>query len=201
MAITADIPDEPPSRASSVRHVPGEAGLWILLLGDMIVFAVLFLVYLQHRGQQPALFAASQNTLNRNFGAINTLVLLSSSVLVVLATRVVRTPQCQNAPRLIVGAITLGLTFVGIKAIEYRHLFDADITSHMNTFFVYYFTLTGLHLAHLFMGLIVLAVLLKLSRKRDLTTGQYKLFEGGACFWHMLDLLWLIIFPLVFLVR
>ena len=112
-----------------------------------------------------------------------------------------RSPQRRYAPRLIVGAIALGLTFVGIKAIEYHHLFAAGITSHINTFFVYYFTLTGLHLAHLFVGLAMLATLLTLSRKRELTAGQFTLFEGGACFWHMLDLLWLVIFPLVFLVR
>ncbi|WP_330246700.1 cytochrome c oxidase subunit 3 [Streptomyces sp. NBC_00562] len=201
MTTTTDVPDEPPPRASPARHIPGETGLWILLLGDMTVFAVLFLVYLQHRGHHPALFAASQSALNGNLATINTLVLLSSSVLVVLATRVARTPQRHYAPRFLVGAIALGLAFVGIKAIEYHHLFAAGITSHMNSFFVYYFTLTGLHLAHLCAGMFVLAVLLTLSRKRELTTGQYKLFEGGACFWHMLDLIWLIIFPLVFLVR
>lgn len=200
MATTTDAPAEPPP-ASSARHVPGEAGLWILLLGDMTVFAVMFCAYLRDRGRHPALFAASQSTLHGGLATINTLVLLSSSVLVVLATRAVRTPQRHHAPRLLVGAIALGLAFVGIKAIEYQHLFAAGITTHMNSFFVYYFTLTGLHLAHLIVGLIVLTVMLNLSRRREFTAGQYALFESGACLWHMVDLLWLIIFPLVFLVR
>lgn len=201
VTITAGVPVEPPSLDSSARDVPGEAGLWILLFGDMTVFAVLFAVYLQQRSRQPALFAASQATLSRGLGAAATLVLVSSSLLVVLATRAVRTDQRRFAPPLISGAIALGVTFVAIKAIEYHDLFAVGATSHMNIFFVYYFALTGLHVLHLVGGLLVLVVLLTLSRKRELTIGQCVFFEGGACYWHMLDLLWLVIFPLVFLVR
>jgi len=66
---------------------------------------------------------------------------------------------------------------------------------------MYYFVLTGLHLAHLIFGLVVLSVLFVLSRKPKLSAGQFMFVEGGACFWHMVDLLWIVIFPLLYLVR
>jgi nitric oxide reductase NorE protein len=183
------------------RHTPGEAGLWILLFGDMTVFAIVFGAYLQQRGRQPDLFAHAQEALSRDIGAANTVILLTSSFLVVRATRGTGDSLNRHSPRLLAGAILLGLAFVGLKAWEYTDLVAGGITPHTSTFFMYYFALTGLHLAHLTVGLVVLIALFMLSRRQRLTTAQFAFAEGGACFWHMVDLLWLIIFPLVFLVR
>jgi len=94
------------------HHVPGEAGIWFLLFGDMAVFTMLFGVYLQYRAKQPDVFAQSQDTLHRDLGARNTLLLLASSLLVVLATRAVRGASRQLAPRLIVGAFAFGVGFI-----------------------------------------------------------------------------------------
>ena len=91
--------------------------------------------------------------------------------------------------------------FVVIKGIEYHEKIAAGLTPSTNEFFMYYFVLTGLHLAHVVIGLIVLTVLSRLARKRAPTRTHIAFFEGGACFWHMVDLLWLIIFPLIFLVH
>jgi len=187
--------------ARQERHIPGEAGLWVLIFGDMTVFAVLFCVYLIQRGKQPVIFAHSQDTLNRDLGALNVLLLLSSSLLVVLATRAVRAGARRSTPRLLAGAITFGLGFVVVKIIEYHAKIAAGLTPSVNSFYMYYFVLTGLHLAHLILGLVVLGVLLRLSRKAELSKGQLMFFEGGACFWHMVDLLWIVIFPLLYLVR
>ena len=187
--------------ATRERHIPGELGLWILIFGDMTVFAVLFGVYLHQRSLAPALFAHSQNTLNRDFGALNTLFLLCSSLCVVFATRAVRGAQRRYAPRLVVAAMAFGLAFIVVKAFEYYDKIHAGLTPSTNKFYMYYFVLTGLHLAHLVFGLVVLGVLFALSRKKENTPGQLMFFEGGACFWHMVDLLWIVIFPLVFLVR
>jgi nitric oxide reductase NorE protein len=181
------------------RHVPGEAGLWVLIFGDLTVFAVLFCRYLLDRGQQPAVFVHAQETLNRDLGAVNTVVLLTSSLLVVLATH--GRAMHRRAPALLAAAIALGLVFVGLKVWEYHHLLADGITPQTDSFYAYYFALTGLHLAHLIVGLVVLTALTVLARRRSLTDGQQAFVEGGACFWHMVDLLWLVIFPLLFLVR
>jgi nitric oxide reductase NorE protein len=184
------------------RHVPGEPGIWVLLFGDMLVFTILFAVYLQRRGQNQELFAQSQDALNRTFGAVNTLVLLTSSLLVVFAVRAMRSEQWRHlAGRLTVAAVAVGSCFVLIKAFEYHEKIAAGITPSTNEFFMYYFVLTGLHLAHVIVGLGVLLALSRLARKPAPTRTHIAFFEGGGCFWHMVDLLWIVIFPLLFLVR
>lgn len=183
-------------------HVPGEPGIWILLFGDMTVFTVLFAVYLNRRGHLPTLFAESQVKLNRTLGATNTLVLLCSSMLIVLAALAFRDEHRRHlAPRLTLAGAAVGSCFVFIKLFEYHEKVSAGITPSTNEFFMYYFVLTGLHLAHVVIGLIVLTVLSTLARKTTPTRTHIAFFEGGACFWHMVDLLWLIIFPLLFLVH
>ncbi len=183
-------------------HVPGEAGVWILLFGDMAVFALLFGLYLHGRSQDPALYAASQPALNRNLGAINTVVLLTSSLLVVFATRAIRSRRWRPyAQRLILGGAGVGSVFVIIKVVEYHDKVAVGITTSTNPFFMYYYVLTGVHLAHVIVGLIVLLALSRLARLPEPTTTHIAYFEGGACFWHLVDLLWIVIFPLLFLVR
>ncbi|ODQ96447.1 cytochrome c oxidase subunit 3 [Mycolicibacterium holsaticum] len=193
-------PDAPSGPSSP--HIPGEPGIWIVLFGDLTMFTVIFVVYLHERGKAPSLFADSQAALNSTFGAINTLVLLTSSLLVVLATRAMQRENLRRwAPRLTIGAFAVGALFVLIKVIEYREKVIAGITPTTNEFFMYYFVLTGLHLAHVLLGLAVLTVLWLLARRPAHTKTQIAYFEGGACFWHMVDLLWIVIFPLLFLVR
>ena len=189
-------------QSAKVHHVPGEPGVWIFLFGDMLFFAVLFAVYLHLRGENKELFATSQDHLNRSFGAVNTLVLLISSILVVFALRAFRSEQLRHmASQLTVAGAAVGVIFVIIKAIEYHDKFSAGITPSTNTFYMYYFVLTGLHLFHVILGLVVLTILSRLAKKPDPSPTQIALFEGGACFWHLVDLLWILIFPLLFLVR
>jgi nitric oxide reductase NorE protein len=191
-----------PGAAAPARHVPGEPGIWILIFGDMVVFTVLFAVYLNRRGHNEALFAQSQAALNRTLGALNTLVLLSSSMLIVLAALAFRSERWRHlAARLTITGAVVGSCFVVVKVFEYHEKVAAGLTPSTNEFFMYYFVLTGLHLAHVVIGLIVLTVLSRLARKPAPTRTHIAFFEGGACFWHMVDLLWLVIFPLVFLVR
>jgi nitric oxide reductase NorE protein len=189
-------------RARADRHVPGEPGIWVLLFGDMLVFTILFAVYLHRRGENKELFAQSQEALNRSFGAVNTLVLLTSSVLVVFAVRALRSEQWRHlAHRLTIAGAGVGACFVVIKVFEYHEKVAAGITPSTNEFFMYYFVLTGLHLAHVIVGLGVLLALSRLARKPVPTRTHIAFFEGGGCFWHMVDLLWIVIFPLLFLVR
>lgn len=194
---------ETESSLSAPKRVPGEPGAWIFILGDMCVFAVFFSVYLIERGHDPGLFARSQEQLNRNLGALNTIFLLVSSLLVVLAVRAVRRDAHRHlAPYLFVGAMVCGACFVVVKAFEYHEKIAAGITPQTNSFFMYYFVLTGVHLFHLVFGMGVLTVLWRLTSSRDpLSRHKLAFVEGGACFWHMVDLLWIVLFPLLFLVR
>jgi nitric oxide reductase NorE protein len=191
-----------PPRRRRPSRVPGEPGLWILLFGDLTAFAILFAVYLHRRGQHPELFAASQATLNQSLGATNTLVLLASSLLVATATGIVRRGESRRlARRLLLGAMLCGVVFIAIKGVEYHEKLAFGLTPATNDFYMYYFVLTGIHLAHLVFGLAALFVLWKLAGVPTPTPTQRKFFEAGACFWHMVDMLWIVIFPLLYLVR
>lgn len=187
---------------TSRGHVPGEPGIWVLLFGDMMVFTVLFVVYLTQRGNNRELFAQSQDALNRDFGAINTLVLLTSSLFVVYAVHALRSERLRHlAPKLTIAGFAIGCCFVLIKVLEYHEKISAGITPSTNEFFMYYYVLTGLHLAHVIIGLGVLIALSRIARNPAPSKTQFAFFEGGGCFWHMVDLLWIVIFPLLFLVR
>jgi len=183
------------------KKVPGEEGVWVFILGDMSVFAVFFIVFLVERSKQVDLFDLSQATLNKNFGALNTVFLLISSMFVVLAVRAMRTAQRLLAQRFIASAFLCGIAFIAVKVFEYHEKIAAHQVPTTNGFYLLYFILTGLHLFHLVIGLSVLTALWFLARKPEMSKHQWSFFEGGTCFWHMVDLLWLVLFPLIFLVR
>ena len=180
------------------RHLPGEVGAWVFILGDMTIFAVLFATYLVGRSHDVRLFDHSQAALNQDFGAANTLILLTSSLLVVFGVRSIRERR-RPAPWLFLGALACGIAFSSLKVLEYVSKGHHGITPATNDFFMYYFVLTGLHWFHVILGMIVLLVLTRLARKPELTPQQLTFVEGGACFWHMVDLLWIVLFPLLYL--
>ncbi|MGO9103478.1 MAG: cytochrome c oxidase subunit 3 [Mycobacterium sp.] len=186
--------------AKPTRHVPGEPGVWIFLFGDMLVFGIFFATFMFKRAQAPELFDQSRHTLSIGIGLTNTLVLLSSSLFVVTAVRAIRTGQRRAAQLLLLGAILCGLAFVGNKAIEYTTEISAGHVPTQNDFYLYFFILTGVHLFHLLVGLVVLTLLFTQARRTDLDATRMGLVEGGACFWHLVDLLWIVLFPLLYLV-
>ena len=189
--------DQPVKR----RHIPGEVGVWVFIFGDMTVFALLFGVFVYYRGKQPHLFNHSQMDLHRYFGAINTLLLLTSSLCVVTAVRAIRHQMRRLAPALIAVAMVCGAAFLVNKGLEWGGLLSAGHKPATNNFFMYFFVLTGIHAFHLLIGMGVLITLFVLSRKETLTKGQFAFVEGGACFWHMVDLLWIVLFALLYLMH
>jgi nitric oxide reductase NorE protein len=189
------------ARLHSSRRLPGEEGLWVFIFGDMTVFAVMFGVYLYYRGRDTELFAESQTHLNQGVGVANTLILLTSSLLVVTAVRAVRAGAGDLAMRLVVGALICGGAFIANKAFEYTQKVSHNLVPTTNEFFMYFYVLTGLHLAHVILGMGLLAFLVYLTRQGELSKRQSGYVDGVACFWHMVDLLWVVIFPLLYLVH
>jgi nitric oxide reductase NorE protein len=189
------------------RHIPGEVGAWVFILGDMVLFALFFATYLVYRGHQRELFISSQHHLVQGYGVINTLLLLTSSLFVVLAMRALRRDQAaghdsRTASLLFSGALVCGVCFGAMKLLEWGDKLSTGITPATNDFFMFFFTLTGLHFLHLLIGMVVLAFLIKVSRSPKLLGArELGYVEGGACFWHMVDLLWIVLFPLLYLVR
>jgi len=183
------------------RRLPGVEGVWVFVIADMTVFAVLFGSFIIGRHQNPDLFEGSRHALNPNFGGVNTLILLTSSWFAALALDAVRKSRFALAQRLIGGAFLCGLAFMVSKAIEYTEKLNAGISLLTNDFFMYYFTLTGIHLVHVFAGTIVLLVLWFMARSRSFDPERPVVLECGAIYWHMVDLLWILLFPLLYLMR
>lgn len=180
------------------RRLPGVEGIWAFVFADMTMFAVMFACFMVDRREDVALFEASRQALSLDFGGINTLILLTSSMLVVLAIDALKHDRPRWAPTFFALALACGLAFMVSKAFEYSAKFEAGISMLSNGFFMYYFILTGIHLGHVLVGNVVLAVLWFKSRSQ--TTGLAT-YESGATYWHMVDLLWVCLFPLLYLVR
>ena len=104
------------------------------------------------------------------------------------------------ATKALYAAIGCGLLFIGLKVFEYVALASAGHGPGANNFYLYYFILTGLHLLHVCIGLAVLGLLVTQSRRAELSETRMALVEGGACFWHLVDLLWIFLFALLYLV-
>jgi len=191
----------PQQQPPSQRRIPGEVGVWVFILGDMTVFALLFGVFVYYRGKQPTLFAHSQLDLHRSYGGINTLLLLTSSLAVITAVRAIRGGMRRLAPATIAAAFVCGCGFLVNKGLEWSDLLSHGHKPATNNFFMYFFVLTGIHAFHLLIGMGVLVTLFVFSRKPTLSKGQFTFVEGGACFWHMVDLLWIVLFALLYLMR
>ena len=182
-------------------HVPGEEGVWVLIMGDMLVFSIFFATYLIYRAQSVALYVSSQLSMQRGFGLLNTALLLTSSWFVALAVSEARAGGRERAMRLLLGAFACGIGFVVSKAFEWGGKIQAGITLNSNEFYIFYYMLTGIHLLHVLIGLIVLGYLIARSRRPDPGASYVLVMEGGGAFWHLVDLLWIVLFALLYLVR
>ncbi|MFI7664642.1 cytochrome c oxidase subunit 3 [Nocardia sp. NPDC049526] len=179
-------------------HLPGDADMWIFVLGDLIIFGIYFLIFLVDRDQHRDLFLESQQHLSLNVGFVNTLVLITSSWLVARAVIAARAGDLDRSRQLVVSGGACGVLFILIKAYEWTVEVGRGMTFPHNDFFMYYYMLTGIHVFHVGLGLVFLAVVYVQLRKPH---RQISLVEAGAVYWHMVDLLWLIIFALVYVMR
>ena len=189
-----------PTAPPGTRRTPGESGTWVFLFGDMLVFGAFFVTFLVERAKAPDVFDVARTTLHLGVGVANTLVLLTSSLFVVLALGAMRTGARSIATRAVAAAMGCGLVFVALKVFEYVSLVSAGHGPGANDFYLYYFILTGLHLFHVTVGLAVLAFVLTQTRRDALSHTRTAMVEGAACFWHLVDLLWIFLFALLYLV-
>ena len=189
-----------PTAQATARRVPGENGTWVFLFGDMLVFGAFFATFMVERAKAPEIFDASRKTLHTGVGLTNTLVLLTSSLCVVIALGALRSGARHIARSAVLAAMACGGIFVLLKVFEYHSLVAQGHGVGANHFYLYYFILTGVHLFHVCVGLAVLTFLLAQTQRREISETRMAVVEGGACFWHLVDLLWVVLFPLLYLV-
>jgi nitric oxide reductase NorE protein len=185
----------------AARRLPGIEGVWVFVAADLTVFGLFFVSFVRDRGRDPALFEQARQTLDADIGGVNTLILLTSSWFVALAVQAAQAGAARRIPRLLAWAAVCGLAFAVLKVIEYAHKLRAGTSMLTNDFYMYYFTLTGIHLLHVAAGTVILLILWSKARAGAYGSGNCAGLESGATFWHMVDLLWVVIFPLLYLLK
>lgn len=190
------------------KYPPGDFAVWIIIYVELITFALLFLGYAFSRRADVELFNQSQLMLNQASGFFNTFILITSSYFVVKGVKSIKSMTQENykelnikASKWLLFAILCGLIFLVVKVTEFSHIFGEGINLSTNTFFMFYLLLTGFHFMHVLLGSVILFNIYKKTKIFGYTPDNYSGFESGASYWHMVDLLWIILFPLIYIIR
>jgi len=166
----------------------------------MVLFLMIFLTYMTERLGHVDMYRVSQSHLNEIAGLSNTLILVSSSWMVVQAVQSARQHHGPRARRFLGAAWVLGLLFCLNKLIEYHSKLHGGFTPASNSFFSYYYFITAIHFAHVIAGMIFIAFSYVSIGRRVLNSERIARLENVGLFWHFVDVLWIFIFPLLYLV-
>src|SRR5437762_8148120 len=187
-------------------------GMWIFLATEVLFFGGLFLGYTVYRFTYGQVFMETSRKLDVILGGTNTAVLLISSLLMALAVRAAKLEQKHLLVRLLIGTAFFGCIFMSIKAVEYHKDFVEHLVPGTNfqwagadrhnaeLFFWIYFAMTGLHAIHVSVGIGVLLVLALLAWRGKFERGNYNSVEIAGLYWHFVDIVWVFLFPLLYLV-
>jgi nitric oxide reductase NorE protein len=183
------------------ESLPGDPGVWVFILADMAAFAAFFLLFTLGRAGAPALYEHSRQTLDVRLGLANTLILLTSSWTMVQAVAAARAGDRSRVVRYLGLTLAVGSGFAVSKAVEYAAKAQAGLSMLTNDFYMYYFVLTGIHFLHFLIGGGAIGVTLAKARVQPIE-GRFRVWiESVGCYWHMVDLLWIVLFPLLYLQR
>ncbi len=188
-------------RSVSASRIPGDKDVWFLIIAEMIMFGIFFITYMVYRTKDVELFNASQLMLNRNLALLNTLFLVTSSWAVAQAVTAARQGRLIAVRGHLLTAIALAVAFMTAKCFEYSIEFEHGITATTNMFFMFYFCLTMIHMLHVIIGTVILGVVWTNARRGAYRPGRTEGLETAASYWHMVDLLWIFLFPLLYLLR
>lgn len=190
-------------------YPPGDFAIWIVIYIELVTFGLMFIGYAFSRRSDVAVFNASQLLLNQTSGFIDTLILITSSYFIVKALNAVKDAKGDAVQRAnllaskwLLAAIAFGVMFLVNKLLEFSDIFGQGIDLSTNTFFMFYLLLTMFHFMHVTLGTIILFNI----RRRTRSTNGYSAedtrgIETGAVYWHLVDLLWIVLFPLIYIIR
>ncbi len=187
-------------------------GMWLFLATELLLFGGLFTAYSVYRYLYPAAFAASSEHLSVTAGTVNTLVLITSSLSVALAHHFAHHRRGRAAALSLLITLAFGVVFLCIKAWEWTHDFHEGLlpgryysSEELRVvgapmFFTLYFILTGLHGLHVVVGMCVLAWIMVQCFRGVYDTGYTTTVELGGMYWHLVDLIWIFLYPLLYLI-
>ncbi len=187
-------------------------GMWVFLLTEILLFGGLFVAYAIYRAWFHDMFYNAHLALDIGLGAINTVVLITSSVTIALAIRAVQVSKNKQAIWLMFVTLLLAATFLVIKYFEYSHKIElGQLPGNLYTyegiegtnphiFFSIYFAMTGLHGLHVIIGMIVIGWVMVRTFKNEFSPQYYTPVEMAGLYWHLVDLIWIFLFPLLYLI-
>lgn len=198
---------------SRQQHESAKLGMWLFLLTEVLLFGGLFLAYAVFRAWNPETFINANKELDVILGAVNTIVLITSSLTMALAIRSVQLDRKEAAVKFLLVTLLFALTFLVIKYFEYSHkfhegqlpgkfyTFEGIEGTNPHIFFSVYFMMTGLHGIHVLVGIVVITWMITRIRKNEFSSQYYTPLEITGLYWHLVDMIWIFLFPLLYLIR
>jgi cytochrome c oxidase subunit 3 len=202
------LPDKDAAREDELNSL----GMWLFLISEVMFFGALFTGYIVYRTLYPDTFAEASRFLDLPFSALNTAILLTSSFTIALAVNSAQRNLRRSLVITLLITILLGGVFLGIKGLEYAHKIEqgllptGDFTypgmnpEEARLFFSLYFITTGLHAVHMIIGILVMGIITILAWRRHFTPHNYAPVELLALYWHFVDIVWIFVFPLFYLI-
>jgi len=188
-------------------------GMWVFLATEVLFFGGLFAAYSVYRGWYPEAFGAASHSLDITLGAVNTAVLITSSLTMALAVHAAETGERRLLVLFLVATMALGAVFLGIKAVEYAakfaehhvpgpsfHFEEEALSRNAQIFFSLYFVMTGLHALHMVIGLGIMTWMLVWAWNGTITKEYASPIEISGLYWHFVDIVWIFLFPLLYLI-
>ncbi len=194
MSSPATLPDER-------RELPGGTVIWLFVAVELLTFGLFFFGFAAARRSDPAAFGAGQAQLHPLLGAVNTCVLLTGGLLAARGVLANRRADASTAAACLWGAAATGVVFMGIKLHEYGMVFAGGVSLSTSTFWFFYLFVTGLHFLHVLAGVGFLVPTAWRTGRGDYGPTEPTTVEAVAVFWHLVDLIWVFLFPLFYLVR
>jgi cytochrome c oxidase subunit 3 len=194
------------------QHDAATLGMWIFLVTEVMFFGGLLAGYTMYRAMYPSAFAAGSRLCEVALGALNTAVLITSSLTMALAVYGAQAGRRRLILICLIATIVLGSVFLGVKFLEYFHKYEEHLipgssfgyagvsARQVELFIVFYFGLTGLHALHMLIGLGVMSVMVVLAWRGRFSPAHHSQIEVAGLYWHFVDIVWIFLFPLLYLV-
>ena len=187
-------------------------GMWIFLITEILLFSGLFTAYAVFRAWDPDMFYNAHRFLDATLGTLNTFILITSSLTIALAIQRIQLDKKKQSAFLLAATILLALTFLFVKYLEYSHKFHLGQLpgkyytftgvegTNPHIFFSIYFVMTGLHAIHVIAGILVISVILIGTLRNRYSPDYYNPMENAGLYWHLVDVVWIYLFPLLYLI-
>ncbi len=184
---------------ASLYEPPGGLLIWIIVFIEFITFSAGIIVFLYQQQQLPGEFAAARATLNKTIGTVNTILLLTSGYFMALALEAVRQNNNKAAVRNMLFTLFFGMGFLALKSVEYSQKLQHGHVLGSQPFYTFYWLLTGFHFVHVLAGVVIISYMAWAVKNDRYSNNNYDDLAMAAVFWHMCDLIWLFLFPTIYL--